>query len=320
MSTSTKENIFLNNSPISKPPVFIIGCPRSGTSLTSQLLEFSSYGSPIETHFIPKYYKKLGSYGDLKQNRNLEKLLKDILKERPMVQWKLEIDIVHFPEMLTGYEYSEIVNKMCQILFKQFGKSSWGDKTPDYIFDLDIIFGLFPDSKYIYIVRDGRDVALSLLRKEWGPNNIFSCAEYWKKCNQKSSLLDLMRKKGQVLDIKYEDLLCQPAEITKSIYKFLDESYPENALRNLINSINKNNFDKWKREMKAKNIKIFEMVASDTLKLFGYEASFPEDDVERIYKWYWRFHNYVFHIIYLIKLNIIDTIRIKFFGMEPFND
>ena len=74
-----------------KYPIFIIGCPRSGTSLLARFLEPTIYGAPIETHFITKYKKKLSNYGELENFENFNKLLNDILKERPVMQWKINI-------------------------------------------------------------------------------------------------------------------------------------------------------------------------------------------------------------------------------------
>ena len=149
-------------------PVFIIGCPRSGTTLLARFLQPTHYGSPVETHFITKYYEKIPKYGALKKKQNFMLLMKDILSERPIMQWKLDIDIEEFWAGLKRYDYREIIDRLCMMRFTSKGKTSWGDKTPIYILDLEIIYRLFPDAKYLYIVKDGRDVALSLMQVPWG--------------------------------------------------------------------------------------------------------------------------------------------------------
>lgn len=301
-------------------PVFILGCPRSGTTLLSELLSPTAYGSPVETHFITKYFKKLDHYGDLKQKNNFTRLIKDILSERPVMQWKLDIDIEKFYRESEVFEYPEIVNRLCMMYFGPKGKTSWGDKTPHYILDSDIIYRLFPDAKYLYIVRDGRDVALSLLKKPWGPNNIFSCAEYWKQCNAEADALALMRKNARVFELTYEQLLEQPREVMEKIYAFLEAPYSEEKVKPLIERINRINFNKWKKEMKPGEVRLFETVAADTLKRFGYETSFEESELKKIEKWFWKAHNDFFRYKHLVKMNTIDAIRIKYFGMEPFAD
>lgn len=185
--------------------------------------------------------------------------------------------------------------------------------------NLDIIYELFPKSKFIYIIRDGRDVALSLLEREWGPNNIFACANYWKQYNIRTNTIDILEQKNQLLKIKYEDILDKPEVYARRIYAFLEEPYLEDEMKIMLSSIRKQNFNKWKRKMKYHEIKLFENIAANTLKRFNYETSFPEEPINCIYRWYWTWHNGFFSLKHLIKINTIDAIRIKYFGMEPFS-
>jgi hypothetical protein len=302
------------------PPIFIIGCPRSGTSLLAKLLEPTIYGSPVETHFITKFYNKLSRYGHLKEKRNFTKLTRAILRQRPVMQWRLHVNIDRLWRHSKTYDYQELVHNLCMMRFNALGKQSWGDKTPHYILHLNIINDLFPDSKYLYIVRDGRDVALSLLKKPWGQNNIYACAEYWKKCNELSETIQLIQKRGNLLNIKYETLLERPTDAVEGFYAFLGERFSDQGLKSIIGSIKSSNFNKWKKEMKPKDVKLFETVAANTLQSFGYETSFPESALKTPVKWIWKIHDYILTSKHLAKINLIDTIRIKYFGMDPFGD
>lgn len=301
-----------------KDPLFILGCPRSGTTLLASLLKYTSYGPPVETHFITKYYKRLHKYGDLTNKNNAIKLIRDILKERPVMQWKLDVDPVDIYDNLDEISFRSIVNSICMMRSLREGFETWGDKTPHYILDLEIIYRLFPKSKYIYIVRDGRDVALSLLKKEWGPNNVYSCAEYWVKCNRANQILDNLKKEGQLFFLKYEDLLEKADKILPEIYLFLNEPYFEDKMDKLIAAINRKNYNKWKTQMKPKQIKIFENIAANTLKRFGYETSYDQTELNKLLKYFYKAHNEIIRAVYLFKINVIDGIKIKYFGKEPF--
>ena len=301
-------------------PLFILGCPRSGTTLLASFFDNSSYGAPIETHFITKYYKKLDSYGNLKSKDNLSRLIKDILCERPVMQRDVQINIDEFYNELTEYSYKEIVNKICMLIAMKMGFKSWGDKTPHYIMDLDIIYELFPDSKYIYIVRDGRDVALSLLEREWGPNNMLACAEYWKKCNAENEIIDKLKDKKQLYFVRYEDLIDNAKQILPEIYAFLDERYDHDKMMSLISRIKRGNYNKWKDVMSNRQLKLFESVASNTLKRFDYEFSYEQKAINSLVSGFFKFHSTVSKAIFLFKINVIDTVRIKFFGKQPFAD
>jgi hypothetical protein len=108
--------------------------------------------------------------------------------------------------------------------------------------------------------------------------------------------------------------------IIEKIYTFLNESYTDEKLKKLTERIKRSNFNKWKTKMKPEDIKIFEMVASDTLRRFDYETTFEESEIKKKTRWFWHAHDAFFYFKHMIKINLIDTIRIKYFGMEPFAD
>src|SRR4029079_5303197 len=62
----------------------------------------------------------------------------------------------------------------------QHGKPGWGDQTPVYIGHIDELRRGFPDARIGNLVRDGRDVALSLLRVPFGPANVWAAAHQWR--------------------------------------------------------------------------------------------------------------------------------------------
>ncbi len=303
-----------------KNPVFIIGCPRSGTTMLASLLKHSSFGEPVETHFVTKFYRKLDDYGQLDNKENFSRLIKDILNERAIMQWKLQMDLDKFYNELTEINYRNIVNKICMLRAETKGNKSWGDKTPHYLRNIDILYKLFPDSKYIYIVRDGRDVALSLLEKPWGPNNIFTCAHSWKEYNVPNEIIEKLKNRNHLYFVQYEDLLDNAERITPDIYKFLDEEYDEGKMTELIGRIRKGNYGKWKRKMNTRQIKLFENIAANTLKRFGYETTYEESEIGGLTKAVYNSHELLMRAVFLFRTNVIDGIKIKFFGKEPFAD
>jgi len=299
--------------------IFILGAPRSGTTFLASLLEFTDYGKPFETQFITKYYKLLHKFGDLSIKNNLSKLLDKILKERAVQQWKLDLDLDDFYLNLDGnFGFSNIVNNLLLIRNSQFGKQGWGDKTPHYLGDFEKIYDLFPNAKYIYIVRDGRDVALSLLEKEWGPNNIYSCAIYWKRLNKRRGLFNRLEVNGQLLILRYEDLLDYTDEYVRKIYSFLSQNIDESELVEISSTVKAGNYYKWQKKLSNRQIKIFDSVASNTLKRFGYRINYPENGVNFMIEILYKLHNQANYYICLFKINIIDGFKIKFLGKEPF--
>lgn len=300
--------------------LFILGAPRSGTTFLSSLLANTRYGVPVETQVVTKYYKKLANYGDLSGYAEFSALMRSIMRERAIMQWKLDINIQEFyAGIQDDVSYPSILNKLFSIRRDEISKFAWGDKTPHYLGDVDIIDSVFPNAKYIYIVRDGRDVALSLLQKEWGPNNIYACAKYWSWLNRESNTIKKLRQNNQLYFIKYEDLLDNVEVSVKTLYSFLNEEVDDLTIRQLTSNTIVNNKQKWKSMLTERQIAVFESVAGETLRKFDYSLSTAINKLPKIVQWYYSFHNFFIRQFYLIKLNIYDGFRIRFLGAEPFD-
>lgn len=301
-----------------KNPIFIIGCPRSGTTILSKLLSKTCYGEPFETHYITKYYKRLKDYGDLDKFNNFKQLVTHILNERPIMQWELGIDIEKIFSNMTSHSYTNIINEIGMQIARKQNKHNWGDKTPHYLIDLDIINELFPKSKFIYIVRDGRDVALSLLERPWPPYNIYFCAQNWKIMNSPNHTLDVLESQKQLYKIKYEDLLDNPEIVVKKLYNFLGENYNPDEMTESIKSLKKGNYNKWKVALKPNQIKLFEQCSANTLKRFDYTTTFEESPINPLAKIFFKLHEKIHWAKWMFEMNVIDGIKIKYFGKKPF--
>lgn len=304
-----------------KNPIFILGAPRSGTTFLASLLEGSSYGVPFETHFITKYFKRLSQYGDFCQQDNFRRLLGDILKERPVMQWGLNIDVDKlYQELGSEFCYGDIVDALCKNYSKSNGCNNWGDKTPTYLLDLDIIYELFPNAKYLYITRDGRDVALSLLQKSWGPNNVFSCAEYWCRYYLDNKTLGTIFSSGRLYEVRYEDLIEDVDQRVGEIYDFIGEESVKEKVSIAVSKVKKGNYYKWKAVMTPMQIKVFNASAHETLRRLGYEVGQDSYKLPAYKKRLYQLHDKLMFAKHLFVMNVIDGFKIRYLGKEPFAD
>ncbi len=308
-----------------KKNLFILGSPRSGTTFLASLLRPTDYGSPFETQFILKYHDKLGSYGDITQLSNLTRIIKDISEERAIAQWNVEFKPENIKSDLgKAFTYTELVDYICTHLMKKKGKFMWGDKTPHYILKLNQLINLYPNAKYLYIVRDGRDVALSLLKKPWGPNNIYKCAEQWEEANNSDQqlLLNALKEKGQLLYVQYEDLLEKTEQECRRIYEFLDDDIENHRemVDALIAKKMSGNHTKWKRQMTPQQISIYEATAKSSLLYHNYELKNSEPKLSPFKVFCYNSHHYLMYLKHMFVMNVIDGIKIKFLGKQPFNE
>jgi len=184
--------------------------------------------------------------------------------------------------------YHDFVDAIFQAYADALGKPRWGDKTPFYTPDIDILHRIFPDGKFLHLVRDGRDVVLSQKSIEWMSGNLTKLVLDWQ---WKTTIAHKVGSAlgNNFLEIRYEDLVRRPEEMLQRICAFIDEPYdpamlnysanaeavvPAESLkwhRNSIRPPDPSQLDKWKTGLpKAERI-IFEQLAGDTLDLFGYE-------------------------------------------------
>lgn len=304
--------------------LFILGAPRSGTTFLASLLGSTRFGKPVESHFITKYFLGLDNYGNLDNEANFNRLLTDILRERPIKQWRLILNSSQLHRELLERKghirYADLVESLFLARKKATNKKAWGDKTPHYLGDVDILDELFPKARYIYIVRDGRDVALSLLQKDWGPNNIYTAAEYWVRLNQSSDTLTRLASTGRLHFLRYEDLSQSLEHHIKEIGLFLGEVFSEDEVSRLANTVRKENSFKWKHSLPLHKVRLFESVGRETLARFGYETDKSQSSVPSYQRIFYRWHDKALWAVFMFKVNVIHGLQIRFFGREPFAD
>jgi hypothetical protein len=268
-------------------PIFIVGAPRSGTSLLRNLL----YSHPelffrSETQFIPGFYR---AYGNPRSRSQALKLAKKMVKNEWIARWEEDIDV---EEMAEQDSYAGVVDNMFLQLARREGKHVWGDKTPHYVLDIDILREIFPDARFIHIVRDGRDACLSMLKANFGPRTIYCAAMYWKKCVEAGLQSENSVPADRLMNIRYEDLLLDTEKGMRQICDFLDLPfdpavciptpvgfrYRKPMFRKVAKSygttdrIVPKNTQKWKEKMNHTNQVVFESVAGDLLDHLGYET------------------------------------------------
>lgn len=271
---------------------FIVGVGRSGTTLIRLMLNsHPDVAIPYETHFITNYIGQLDSYGPLSVASNLDRLIGDLLKEDLLSKW----DKVPTLEEVKGQlgsdpTLSDVIDAIYVCYARAHGKKYWGDKS-DYLDRMHDINALFPNTKFIHIVRDGRDVAQSVLKMDWGPNDIIEAAEWWRDHVRLGRCMGKMLPPDRYMEIRYEDLVLDTESNLRRICEFLGIPYSDKMLeyhkssQSLIpteRSSQHYNADAppiasrtyaWKTSMDKTTVAVFDKYAKTQLNAFGYEAN-----------------------------------------------
>ena len=231
---SNRYQVINDESNLSCSPFFIIGSGRSGNTLLRSILSGNSDISiPPESYRIPFAIKKFHIFN----NRDWEDIVSQVLKEfedcKEFYTW--EIDITDAQKRLENIADSKrTLSNIFDELFCTYtekhspGSKIWGDKTPMNTLYLDWIGTVFPRSKFIHIIRDGRDVASSYLKME-RYDTILEAANRW--INSIESAQSFGSKiKENYIEIRYEELVTKPEEVIKDTCDFLDIDYDSKML------------------------------------------------------------------------------------------
>ena len=174
----------------------------------------------------------------------------------------------------------------------QHGKSRYGDKTPGYVTHIGLLGELFPETRFVHIIRDARDVAMAYLdRDEWGPSTLADAALYWRSRVGRGRAAGRLLGASRYREVRYEEMVDDPEKTTRALCTFLDlEFHPAmlefhrrgedfasttrhpDAFRGLAQPITKGMRD-WRTQMAPDDIALVEAITGDLLAELGYEVT-----------------------------------------------
>lgn len=276
-----------------KEPIFLVGIGRSGTTLLRLMFHnHPNIAVPYESHFITDYWNSLDTYQNLDDDSNLERLLSDILKEELLVQWDHEFDLLRIKNSIP--KDNRTLEVVFDAIFMDYAKGKnkkrWADKS-DYLNRMHIMANIFPNAKFIHIIRDGRDVANSVIKLPWGPNDIIAAAEWWNEYIRLGRAVGFALGENRYTEVKYEDLVENSRIELERLCAFIGENYSDDMINyhqtsdqaipdsrksqhyNAGEPPKKSRTYAWKREMSKTDVGIFNDYAKDSLRALDYECS-----------------------------------------------
>ena len=271
--------------------VFITGCPRSGTTMLANILgNGDSCVATPESHFFNDFiYKYL-------PNKSAEAEIQDLVKyfnnHYRFKQWKISAsNIKNLPKKITNNNYSAIIENTIK-LFAEYDSERQEkeiiriDHTQSNIKSSNILNELFPESKFIFIIRDPRAVYASIKGLDWGPNSPLKLSQLWIEYAAAFFATQKLYP-NRVCLVKYEDILKKPESQIKKLCDFIEIEYKTSLLEEkngfkvpeytfaqhalVGKTLDESRIDKWKKELKKQDIKIIESQCGATLNALGYE-------------------------------------------------
>ena len=266
-------------------PLFVLGVRRSGTTLLRVMLDRSSVlAIPDESYFVLPLAARHRSPVD-------RTAFVDDLRRIPMLrQWG--IDPARVGERLRdGMTTGQAIAAIFETYAADRAKERWGDKTPMYMQYLPLIERLFPDARFVHLIRDGRDVAASFLAmpagivtRTWAhPSSAADFACQWRTEIESAHALGARVGPERYREVRYEALVADPERELDAICAFTSIPY-EPAMLEYADQVDVTakphqqslkrpptaGLRDWRSELAAADVAAFEDVAGETLAAFEY--------------------------------------------------
>ncbi len=287
-------------------PFFILSNPRSGSSLLRVVCDsHQNISVPPECGYIQWWYQK---YKDWNQNDNLSPRLdeycNDLASSRKFETWNFDFKVFQKNVQIYNPENYAQLSGLVPVSFGDKRKEkieAWGDKNNYYLSHTGLLKELYPEGKFIFLIRDGRDVATSYIELQNLKSNspyipklpftIKEIAEEWKDNNLKLlSFVGSLKKENRLI-LRYEDLITNLEKECRLICNFLDIPYdpvmeeyflinrklhlePKETLdwkRKTLKSPDKLKIGKYKKEFSKEEVEEFTSIAGNILREFEYE-------------------------------------------------
>ncbi len=316
MNTGTNQRSYI----IKKEPIlFVFGPARGGTTYMGSILDqFFNVGIGPEGTFIPKaalVAKKLGDLSDPANRLRFAEYLSrvemlEIIRKRYPLEKQFDVTPEDILGRMTGDSFSDGIFAVFKAVADYKGKSVVGNKNPEYWKYLHFLLETFPENSYfLFILRDGRDVALSLRGVPWGGHSSYEAANEWRTMIKAVERFKKNIPKERFLTVRYEDFLQQPAKEIGRIGSFLNVINLSKIItefqKSFAKNVKKNNFNKWKTQMSKKDIETFEALAWKELEQSHYEKVHSNPHISIVETQILKFRR----LKRLIKLNLYNIGR-----------
>lgn len=282
------------------PYLFVVGSPRSGTTLLKRLLNaHPAIAMTRETHWVPKLYKRRVGLTDT--GIVTPAILPKLFKHPRFSHLKLDpSDLEQLLEKNSTLTYAQFVSHLYNLFGQRKKKRLVGDKTPPYVRKIDTLHQLWPHARFIHLIRDGREVYLSMrnwrkvnsavgTRAPWNEDQLSTIALWWEWQVRLGREAGHRLPPGLYYELTYSELIQNTDKQCQMLCEFLDLPYEKSMLSFYEGKIQKEpglstnsswlpptkGLRDWRTEMTEYEVEKFEAVAGNLLDELGMERALP---------------------------------------------
>jgi Sulfotransferase family len=267
-------------------PIFIVGAPRSGTSLLRNLLNrHPAIGLCDETHYLYYVWSRRRAFGDLADAAARRRLVDRYLATRRLRRLGIPLEDLATRLERDGTSYDAFFVTLLRFYAAVHHKRRFGEKTPQHAFFVATLCEWYPRCRILHLVRDPRDVVASLLRMPWASRNAFVNARRWLAS---VTAVERAGSRDNLMRVRYEQLVTDPESELRRICDFVGEephaglgggaaSPPVDAwwFARAAQPVTSAHCGAWRRELTSNDVAVIEWVAAPFMRRFGYEPAEP---------------------------------------------
>jgi sulfotransferase family protein len=280
------------------PPLFVLGVRRSGTTLLRVMLDrHSELAVPDESYFVPQLADRHLRHVDP------DEFVDDLRRIDTLAEWEVPLDKIRL-RLSERMPIGAAIATVYAVYAEERGKPRWGDKTPMYMQNLRLLQRLFPDARFVHLIRDGRDAAMSFLSVPPGvmtetwmqPRSVAGFACQWRTEVRAAQRLGRRVGAERYLEVRYEDLVEDVEPTLRRISAFAGLPY-ESAMTDYVGKVQDVSakphqqslrqpptagLRDWRLQMLPADVGAFDQIAGDLLAELGYESNERPDPVGRL--------------------------------------
>jgi hypothetical protein len=290
-------------------PVFVMGCHRSGTNLLYDML-LSSGGFAIYRGYLPIYKTLIPRFGSMKSRANRQKILETFLRSKGFRRTGLDAGQLSariLSECRNGGDFIRIV---MDSMARSQQVQRWAVYDPDNVLHVERVKRDLPNALFVHIIRDGRDIALSLKKMggftplPWDrgqTDSLVATSLYWEWMVHQGRAHG-RKIPADYIEIRYEDLITKPHETLGKLGGFLDHDLDYDQIQSAglgrLSETNSsfreegaiekiNPLGRWKERLARADVAAIEATVGGCLEENGYELSLPADERHRSLRQLW---------------------------------